>query len=100
MNDLFMALGSFGGLFSAVTVALVTRFLKRRDSSDAIIQQENGLILKNLQAIGHLSEATAYAMKEGKVNGRMETALRYYSDARDETNAFLVQQAAAAATKH
>lgn len=87
------------GVPSIVTLFIirsVNRHLDKRDKNDcdinAALKNENLIVMRNLQAIGYLAEATAYAQKEGKTNGRMTEALAYYVVAKDETNKYLLEQ--------
>ncbi len=59
---------------------------------DARIESEL-LVHRGLCATGHLAEATALALKEGKTNGKMDKALDYYRTYRDEEDAFMRRQA-------
>lgn len=47
------------------------------------------LIHEGLCATGHLAEATALALKEGKTNGKTDKALDYYRRYRDKEDAFM-----------
>ncbi len=51
------------------------------------------LIHEGLCATGHLAEATAIAVKEGKSNGKTDKALEYYRIYRDKEDAFMRRQA-------
>jgi hypothetical protein len=84
---------------SGFIVRAVNKHLDKRDKHDCdyeiAIRHENIIVMRNLPAIGHLAEATAYAQRDGHTNGRMSEALEYYVKARDETNEYLLQQNAA-----
>jgi hypothetical protein len=92
-------------VISTIFVTIFQRWLKKKDDRDLeraetmrqasedrhmTSQKECIIIMKELQAIGHLSEATAVAVRDGKVNGIMTTALEYYTKAKDETNDYLL----------
>lgn len=78
----------------------IDKYEKRRDRKEEqrakALQQENMIILKSLKSLGHLGEATAIALKDGKVNGEMTTALKYYTDTKDLLNDYLLEQNAKA----
>jgi hypothetical protein len=87
-------------LISGLVLLKVTRNLSCKEQKDesraSTAREENIIIMTNIQAVGHLSEATAIALRDGKVNGAMKDALDYYHDARDKTNIFLLHQNAVA----
>jgi hypothetical protein len=56
-------------------------------------KQENLLTMRMIKAVGKLSFANAIALKDGKVNGVMEEALKYYGEASDKMTEFLQDQA-------
>ena len=51
------------------------------------------LIHEGICATGHLAEATAIALKEGKTNGKTDKALEYYRKYRDKEDAFRLRLA-------
>ena len=69
---------------------------KRENESSQTRQQENIIIMKSLRTLGHLGEATAIAIINGKVNGEMKTAMAYYTETKDELNDYLLEQNARA----
>jgi len=81
-----------GGIISGLVVRKIDKIDKKQDRRDESRVKENVLIVSGLQAIGHLSEATAIAQKNGHTNGEMETAFTYYRGFTDDLNAFLLQQ--------
>jgi len=94
----FLGLGAIGGnvLATSVNKKIALKLDEEREErkkQESDNRKSNLLMQKGLCAIGHLAEANAYALVEGKVNGRMTTALDYYHDYRDESNAFLQEQA-------
>lgn len=78
----------------------IDKYEKRRDQKEEqrakSLQQENIIILKSLKSLGHLGEATAIALKDGKINGEMTRALSYYTETKDELNDYLYEQNAKA----
>ncbi|HEX3026888.1 MAG TPA: hypothetical protein VHR42_06640 [Clostridia bacterium] len=97
-----MVWGAIGGsaIVSGIALALFNFFLLRKDKKDddraKTAQRESIIIMKNIQAVGHLAEATATGLKENHFDGNIDEALVYYHTARDETNEFLLQQNAIA----
>jgi hypothetical protein len=84
-----------GGIISGVILRRMDKMEKKQDKRDDARAQESVLIVRGLQAVGHLAEATAIAQKNGHVNGEMDTAFKYYRDYNDDMNAFLLEQNAA-----
>lgn len=56
-------------------------------------KSESILTMRMIDAIGKLSNATARALKEGRVNGVMETALMCYIRTAEDMTNFLQKQA-------
>ena len=84
-----------GGIISGVILRKIDRMEKKQDKRDDARAKESVLIVRGLQAVGHLAEATAIAQKNGHTNGEMETAFKYYREYTDDMNAFLLEQNAA-----
>ena len=56
--------------------------------------EESYICMKMLKALCHLSEALAIAQQEGRTNGEMKTALKYYTEARDDLNNYVCRTSA------
>lgn len=91
-----VALAGLVGLPSILS-SLVLRRIKKHDLAEEqhskAVQEESIVVLHNIQAIGHLAEATAENQKLGHVDGKTDTALQYYSMAKNELNQYLIKQA-------
>ena len=81
-----------GGIISGLLLRKIDQMDQKQDRRDESRVKESVLIISGLQAVGHLSEATAIAQKNGHTNGEMETAFTYYRNFNDDLNAFLLQQ--------
>ena len=83
-------------LVSGVTLYFVQRFFKKReakeDEKDAAEKRENILILKSVNAIGKLTEANAIAIRDGRTNGELHTALDEYEKVERELYQYLLEQ--------
>ena len=70
---------SFGGMPSGLVICAVGRKIDRaearREKRENARIEETVLIREGICAIGHLSEATAVAQKEGRTNGKTDTTL-------------------------
>ena len=65
---------------------------KRDEERDAAKAKENMLMLKIIDAVGKLTYADAIAIRDGKTNGEMKTAVEAYKQADKELYEFLVEQ--------
>ncbi|MFA5449288.1 MAG: hypothetical protein WC292_02455 [Clostridia bacterium] len=65
---------------------------KRDEQRDKEMAKENILILKNINAIGRLTEANSIALRDGKNNGEMCVALEEYSKVDKELYGYLLER--------
>ena len=85
---------------SAVVSGMVLFFLKRfftkREQKQTEYEkkkgQENRLILKSIDAIGKLTYANAIAIRDGKTNGEMKSAIKSYKEADAQMYDYLIKQ--------
>lgn len=56
-------------------------------------KKENLLTMHMIKAIGKLSYANSMAIKEGKINGVMEDAIKYYNQTNMEMTEFMQESA-------
>lgn len=56
-------------------------------------KKENLLTMHMIKAIGKLSYANSMAIKEGKINGVMEDAIKYYNQTNKEMTEFMQESA-------
>lgn len=95
MNDVITAiLTSSATIISGIILFLLKRYLTRqqkreeeRDRSKAI---ENTLVLRSLNALGKLAVANSIALRDGKTNGEMSSALHEYEDVEKEMYEYLI----------
>lgn len=94
----FLSFIGFGGIVAGVVVRVVGKKIDRaeqnRDAREEARIAEIVLLHEGQCAIGHLAEATANALKDGKVNGKVDRALEHYHLFREHNEAFLRLQAA------
>ena len=85
-----------GSVVSCTALFLLQRWFKKKDARDAetdkVMAKENVLIIKSINAIGRLTEATAIALKDGKTNGSMHSALEEYEEADKEMYNYLLER--------
>ena len=65
---------------------------KHDEERDAAKRKENLLILKSIDAVGKLTYADSIAIRDGKTNGEMKTAVEAYKKADQELYEFLLEQ--------
>lgn len=65
---------------------------KKDEERDATKQRENILILKSIDAVGKLTYADSIAIRDGKTNGEMKSAVEAYKKANQELYDFLLEQ--------
>jgi len=83
-------------IISGMVLFFLQRFFKKKskkdEERDAAKRKENLLILKSIDAIGKLTYADAIAIRDGKTNGEMKTAIEAYKKADEELYDFLLEQ--------
>jgi len=85
MSDvLLIVLAGALGLIQAGIVAIITRDAKKREKQASVRAEESRLSMKMMSASTSLSCAIAYAIKEDRVNGKMDTALAEAENAQNE----------------
>lgn len=83
-------------VISAMIVFFLQRYFKRRvkkdEEHDKQKAKENLLIMKSIHAVGKLTVANSIALRDGKTNGEMHSALEEYESADKEMYEFLLEQ--------
>lgn len=95
MDSVFsIMLSSFVSIFSGMVLFLLQRFLKNQQKKEEIRDldkaTQNALILKSLNALGKLTVANSIALRDGRTNGEMSSALKEYEQVEKELYASLV----------
>lgn len=96
MNWLSVGISVVVSIFMLILTIKLNRNEKHAEKRSDAQQQESIIIMKSLKAIGHLSEANAIALRDGKVNGATKTALDYYKETKDGLDDYLLLQNARA----
>ncbi|MGI6522818.1 MAG: hypothetical protein ACOX2Y_02935 [Christensenellales bacterium] len=65
---------------------------KRDEQAEKVLAKENVLIIKSINAVGKLTEATAIALVDGKLNGEIHSALKEYSTVDKEMYNYLLER--------
>lgn len=83
-------------IISGMVLFFLQSFFKKKAKNDAerdaAKARENMLILKSIDAVGKLTYADAIAIRDGKTNGEMKTAIEAYKKADQELYDFLLEQ--------
>lgn len=83
-------------IISGMVLFLLQRYFKNKakkdDERDAAKRRENLLILKSIDAVGKLTYADSIAIRDGKTNGEMKTAIEAYKKADQELYEFMLEQ--------
>lgn len=94
MIELILSIGA--SIVSGVTLFIVRRVVNKKDKMEKAEQkakqQENIIILKSINAIGKLSNASAIALRDGKINGKMKSAMEAYEEIEGELYEYLLEQ--------
>ena len=95
MDSVFsIMLTSFVSIFSGMVLFLLQRFFKNQEKKEEIRDldkaTQNALILKLLNALGKLTVANSIALRDGRTNGEMSSALKEYEQVEKELYASLV----------
>lgn len=85
-----------GSVVSGTALFLLQRWFKQKDKRDEqtekVLAKENVLIIKSINAVGKLTEATAIALVDGKINGEIHSALSEYSTVDKEMYNYLLER--------
>lgn len=82
-------------IISSMAVFFLKRYFKKREERERAREQlaaeENMLILRSINAIGKLTLANSIALRDGRTNGEMASALREYEKVDRELYNFLLE---------
>ena len=96
MQVLTIVITVIGSVISGVALFLFQRWFKKRDTREEVRDKakakENVLIIKSINAVGNLTEATAIALRDGKTNGEIHKALKEYGKVDKEMYDYLLER--------
>ena len=96
MQVLTIILSPLASVVSGTALFFLQRYFKQKDKKDeardAIKAKENVLILKSVNAVGKLTVANSIALRDGKTNGEMHTALEEYGEVDKEMYEYLLER--------
>lgn len=85
---------SAASVFSGMVLFLIQRFFKNQQRKDEEREKDKAtqtaLILKSLNALGKLTVANSIALRDGKTNGELKSALTEYEVVEKELYEYLI----------
>ena len=92
MEIITVAISIFASIVSGTMLFFLQRYFKKLDERDKAAAHENILILKSINALGKLTVANSVALKEGKNNGELTSAMNEYKSVDKELYDYLLER--------
>ena len=96
MQAITIIMSVTASVISGMALFFLQRYFKRRDKKDEdkdrAKARESVLILKSINAVGKLTVANSIALRDGKSNGAMHSALDDYEKIDTEMYDYLLEQ--------
>ena len=96
MQTVTIIISIIGSVVSGAALFLLQRWFKKKDARDELRAvanaKENVLILKSINAVGRLTEATAISLRDGKKNGEISMARKEYGKVDKEMFDYLLER--------
>ena len=92
MEIITVAISIFASIVSGTVLFFLQRYFKKLDERDKAAAHENILILKSINALGKLTVANSVALKEGKNNGELTSAMNEYKSVDKELYDYLLER--------
>ncbi|MDY5627622.1 MAG: hypothetical protein SPF92_08490 [Clostridia bacterium] len=90
-----LLISTAAAIISGIALYIIKKNLAGREAEERQLrkdtERENVLILRSINAIGKLTLANSIALKDGKVNGEMSSAMREYEDVDRELYNYLLE---------
>ena len=93
MNIITLVTSVLSTVIASCLMLFINRRAKKEDDREAAREQETYLLLKNLKAQGGVLVKIAACVKNDRVNGDMDDALKYQGEMKHELENFLDGQA-------
>ena len=85
---------SVAGILSGMVLFLLQRHFKLQQKKEEMRDRDKAmqmsLIIKSLNALGMLTVANSIALRDGKTNGELKSALKEYAAVEDELYNYLI----------
>ena len=92
MEIITVAISIFASIVSGTMLFFLQRYFKKLDERAKAAAHENILILKSINALGKLTVANSVALKEGKNNGELTSAMNEYKSVDKELYDYLLER--------
>lgn len=96
MEYISIIISIVASIISGMVLFFLKRFFDKKDKEEKKKEEakarENILILKSLDAVGKLTYANSIAIRDGKTNGELKSAIKDYSEVKDELYEYLLEQ--------
>ena len=86
------ALTVCSGVILFLLKRLLTRQQEKEERREREVQAEPALVLRSLNALGKLTVANSIALRDGKTNGEMSSALQEYEAVEKEMYDYLISR--------
>ncbi|MBQ7226538.1 MAG: hypothetical protein IJX02_08085 [Clostridia bacterium] len=86
-----LILGALSTVISSLAVFAIKKYFGKRDAEAKTKEQEHVLILKAINAVGKLTIANCVALRDGRTNGEMSSALKEYEQVDRELYTYLLE---------
>jgi len=84
----------FATVVSGTVLFLLQRFFndhrKKEEERDQKKEKDNALVLRSIKALGNLTVANSIALRDGKTNGELKSALAEYKTVEKEMYEYLI----------
>ncbi len=96
MDALAIIFSLVSSIVSGMVLFFLKRYFEKKEKDDEekakARAKENILILKSIDAVGKLTYANSIAIRDGKTNGEMKSAISAYSEVTTELYDYLLEQ--------
>ena len=96
MDALAIIFSLVSSIVSGMVLFFLKRYFEKKEKDDEekakARAKENILILKSIDAVGKLTYANSIAIRDGKTNGEMKSAISAYSEVTNELYDYLLEQ--------
>ena len=96
MEYFSIAISIAASIISGMVLFFLKRYFDKKEKNETerekAKQKENVLTLKSIDAIGKLTYANSIAIRDGKTNGELKSAIKDYNEIKTELYDYLLEQ--------
>lgn len=96
MEILAFVLSAISSIITGMVLFFLKGYFTKKEKADEekekLKQRENVLILKSIDSIGKLTYANSIAIRDGKTNGELKSAIADYNNTSKELYDYLLEQ--------